>query len=76
MYRSLTLAMILCLTTESAVRAQVDLSTYANSQGRQNVQKLTCAQSAATFQSDADLSRSGTTASPNALPQHWRGKTG
>jgi hypothetical protein len=55
MQRSLTLATILCLTTLSAVRAQVDLSTYADSQGRLNVQKLTCLQLASTYQNDADL---------------------
>lgn len=55
MYRSLTLAAILSLSTLSAARAQVDLSTYADSQGRLNVQKLTCAQLAGTYQGDADL---------------------
>lgn len=35
-------------------RAQVDLSTYADANGFINVQKLTCAQLAGTWQEDAD----------------------
>jgi hypothetical protein len=55
MRKSLTLTTIFCLITLSAAYAQVDLSTYADSQGRLNVQKLTCLQLASTFQNDADL---------------------
>jgi hypothetical protein len=36
-------------------RAQLPLSTYADGNGFLNVQKLTCAQLAGTFQEDADL---------------------
>ena len=35
--------------------AQVELKTYADSSGFLNVQKLTCAQLAGTFQEDANL---------------------
>jgi hypothetical protein len=39
----------------SDARAQVPLSTYADANGYIDVQKLTCAQLAGTFQEDADL---------------------
>ena len=39
----------------SAAQAQVDLSTYADANGDLDVQKLTCAQLAGTWQEDADL---------------------
>ena len=39
----------------SAAHAQVDLSTYADANGNIDVQKLTCAQLAGTFQEDADF---------------------
>jgi len=39
----------------STASAQTDLSTYANKDGYILVQKLTCAQLAATFQEDADF---------------------
>jgi hypothetical protein len=38
----------------SSVRAQVDLSAYADAEGFLNVQTLTCAQLANTWQGDAD----------------------
>ena len=38
-----------------AAQAQVDLSTYADANGDLDVQKLTCAQLAGTFQEDADF---------------------
>ena len=38
----------------SAAQAQVDLSTYADAEGFLNVQALTCAQLANTWQEDAD----------------------
>jgi hypothetical protein len=45
-----------CLTlANSAARAQVDLSTYADANGFINVQALTCAQLANTWQQDADM---------------------
>ena len=39
----------------SGANAQVDLSTYADKEGYIDVQTLTCAQLAGTFQEDADL---------------------
>ena len=42
-----------CLDT--AANAQVELKTYADKDGYLNVQKLTCAQLARTFQEDANL---------------------
>jgi len=38
-----------------AAQAQVDLTTYADKDGNLDVQKLTCAQLANTFQEDADF---------------------
>ena len=52
------LIMPLCAATmlwAGAAHAQVDLSTYADAKGDLDVQKLTCAQLANTFQEDADL---------------------
>lgn len=54
MHRYLILATLLCTVGSSASRAQVDLSTYADANGFLNVQKLTCAQLAGTWQGDAD----------------------
>lgn len=45
-------AALLCA---SAAHAQVDLSTYANANGDLDIQKLTCAQLAGTWQEDADF---------------------
>jgi hypothetical protein len=39
----------------SGANAQVELKTYADAEGFINVQALTCAQLAGTFQEDADL---------------------
>jgi hypothetical protein len=45
-----------CLSLVSATaRAQVDLSTYVDANGFINVQALTCAQLANTWQQDADM---------------------
>ena len=41
--------------TSSNAQAQVDLSTYADANGFLDVQKLTCAQLAGTWQQDADM---------------------
>ena len=52
------LGIALCATTlmsVGAAQAQVDLSTYADAKGDLDVQKLTCAQLAGTFQEDADF---------------------
>ncbi len=46
-------AIAACLVSDA--RAQVELNTYADGQGFLNVQTLTCAQLANTFQQDADL---------------------
>jgi HdeA/HdeB family protein len=54
MYRALIFATILSATAIPVARAQVDLSTYADANGFLNVQKLTCAQLAGTWQGDAD----------------------
>jgi hypothetical protein len=54
MYRPLILAAMLVTTTIQESRAQVDLSTYADANGFLDVQKLTCAQLAGTWQGDAD----------------------
>src|SRR5271157_2651029 len=45
-------ATLLCA---GAAQAQVDLSTYADANGNLDVQKLTCAQLAGTYQEDADF---------------------
>src|SRR5579863_3554128 len=43
------------MLSTGAAQAQVDLTTYADSKGDLDVQKLTCAQLANTFQEDADF---------------------
>jgi len=48
-----TAAIADCLATGAS--AQVELKTYADADGFIDVQKLTCAQLAGTFQEDADL---------------------
>ncbi len=45
----------MALLGASAAQAQVELNTYADSKGNLDVQKLTCAQLANTFQEDADF---------------------
>jgi hypothetical protein len=45
----------LALLSASAAQAQVELNTYADSKGNLDIQKLTCAQLANTFQEDADF---------------------
>lgn len=45
---------ITALSGSEPVLAQVDLATYADGDGYVDVQKLTCAQLANTFQEDAD----------------------
>ena len=52
------LALSFCATTMlciGAAHAQVDLTTYADKDGNLDVQKLTCAQLAGTWQEDADF---------------------
>jgi len=43
------------MTASSGARAQVDLSTYADPEGFLDIQALTCAQLAGTWQDQADL---------------------
>jgi HdeA/HdeB family len=53
--RYLTLLSAMCLATAGeTARAQTDLSAYADANGFLNVQELTCAQLAGTWQEDAD----------------------
>jgi HdeA/HdeB family len=54
MRRSLVLA-ALSFVVVSTAQAQVELKTYADADGYIDVQKLTCAQLAGTFQEDADF---------------------
>jgi hypothetical protein len=54
MKMSLYVAALLLLTL-GAAQAQVELKTYADADGNIDVQKLTCAQLAGTFQEDADF---------------------
>lgn len=51
----LAFAATLILASVSASRAQVPLSAYQDANGFINVQALTCAQLAGTFQEDADM---------------------
>jgi HdeA/HdeB family len=54
MYRSLIIAAVL-IGAGSAAQAQVELKSYADAKGYIDVQQLTCAQLAGTFQEDADF---------------------
>ena len=54
MSKAIILATITFVTAISGVRAQVPLSAYVDANGFIDVQKLTCAQLAGTFQEDAD----------------------
>jgi hypothetical protein len=54
MRRSLIIAAALS-SVASVAYAQVELKNYANANGYLDVQKLTCAQLAGTFQEDADF---------------------
>ena len=45
---------LLLITTAAPAAAQVELKTYANTDGYIDVQALTCAQLANTYQEDAD----------------------
>lgn len=55
MPKTLIIAAMLSLTSIGAARAQTDLSAYADANGYLDVQKLTCAQLAGTWQQDADM---------------------
>jgi hypothetical protein len=54
MQKSIGLAIVTIFAGTGTVRAQVPLSTYADSKGYINVQELTCGQLANTYQEDAD----------------------
>jgi hypothetical protein len=54
MRKLLTLVAIGIAISASGVRAQVDLSIYADAEGFIDVEALTCAQLANTWQGDAD----------------------
>ena len=54
MRRSLIIAAVL-IGTGSLAQAQVELKNYADAKGYIDVQQLTCAQLAGTFQEDADF---------------------
>jgi HdeA/HdeB family len=53
--RKLGLIAALVLMGAGAAHAQVELKTYADANGDIDVQKLTCAQLAGTYQEDADF---------------------
>jgi hypothetical protein len=56
MIKSLALAVAaISIWSVSGANAQVELKTYADKDGYINVQALTCAQLAGTFQEDADM---------------------
>ena len=55
MFRTLIIAASLGFVSIQAARAQTDLSAYADANGYLDVQKLTCAQLAGTWQQDADM---------------------
>ncbi len=55
MRKILIVAAMLGLASMEAARAQTDLSAYADANGYLDVQKLTCAQLAGTWQQDADM---------------------
>jgi hypothetical protein len=65
MHRSLIVAAALAASTMPS-RAQVELKNYADARGYIDVQQLTCAQLAGTFQEDADFLGSGTAAGTTA----------
>jgi hypothetical protein len=55
MRKTIVLAALVFGLAGSRAQAQVDLSTYADANGYLNVQALTCAQLANTWQQDADM---------------------
>jgi len=52
--RTLFIAATMLIAMNSFARAQTDLTAYADAEGYINVQELTCAALAGTFQGDAD----------------------
>src|SRR5207342_716642 len=55
MIRNAALIVACLVSSVSMASAQVELSKYADANGYVDVQKLTCAQLAGTFQEDADM---------------------
>jgi len=55
MRKTFVLAALAASLAATQARAQVDLSSYADANGYLNVQTLTCAQLANTWQQDADM---------------------
>lgn len=55
MRKSLIIAAFLGFASMQAAQAQTDLSSYTDANGYLDVQKLTCAQLAGTWQQDADM---------------------
>ncbi len=55
MLKTLIVAATLGLVSMQAAHAQTDLSAYADADGYLDVQQLTCAQLAGTWQQDADM---------------------
>lgn len=55
MRKAVTTVLIALVLLPWNAKAQTDLSTYADANGYLDVQKLTCAQLAGTWQEDADL---------------------
>jgi HdeA/HdeB family len=54
MWKALAIAMAILAAAGSRVQAQTDLTAYADANGYINVQALTCAALAGTWQEDAD----------------------
>jgi hypothetical protein len=55
MNRAIMLAALISVSACSVAKAQVDLTAYADANGYIDVQKLSCAQLANTWQQDADM---------------------
>jgi len=55
MHKSIVLMAACLALANSTARAQVDLSSYVDANGYLNMQALTCAQLANTWQQDADM---------------------
>ena len=67
MRKTLIVAAAVLAIADTDARAQVDLSAYADANGYIDVQALTCAQLANTWQGDADKFRLGIAAGTTAL---------
>ena len=78
MREKLILSAIGLAIASSSVHAQTELSIYADANGYIDVQKLTCAQLAGTFQEDGTCSPPGTaagiTASRKSISSFFQGQ--